>query len=118
MLFNKVFALSAMTTLAAATAVVKRTGGSGGGSCPGLQCCETKTTAADPTAAGVLGGLGIALNDVNIGVGLTCSPITVIGAGNSPWYVFEPSFTTYTVTDFLLIAPITRFIAKITATAA
>ncbi|KAL0564384.1 hypothetical protein V5O48_017665 [Marasmius crinis-equi] len=84
MLFNKFFALSAMTTLAAATAVVKRTGGGeGGGSCTsGLQCCDSTTTASDPTAAALLTTLGIVLQDLNVVVGLTCSPITVVGGGN------------------------------------
>ncbi|KAL0577055.1 hypothetical protein V5O48_004936 [Marasmius crinis-equi] len=92
MLFSKFFALSAMTTLAAATAIVKRNdggdGGSGGsGSCPAVQCCESATKASDPSAAAVLGLLGIILDDLNVIVGLNCSPITVIGSSNGAWYV-------------------------------
>ncbi|KAL0564383.1 hypothetical protein V5O48_017664 [Marasmius crinis-equi] len=81
MLFNKFFALSAMTTLAAATAAVKRTGGGEAG-CPGIQCCESTAKASDPSAVAVLTLLGIVVNDVNALVGLNCSPITVIGGGN------------------------------------
>ncbi|KAL0070983.1 hypothetical protein AAF712_002204 [Marasmius tenuissimus] len=83
--FTKLFALSAMTTLAAATAVVKRTdGGSGGGegNCPKVQCCKSITKADDPTLTPILTKLGIAITDVNVLVGLNCSPITVIGGGN------------------------------------
>ncbi|KAL0579505.1 hypothetical protein V5O48_002489 [Marasmius crinis-equi] len=88
MLFSKLFALSAMTTLAAATAITKRGGGGGGGdsgssgSCPAVQCCKTVTKASDPAAAGIIGLLGIVINDLNVGVGLNCSPITIIGGGN------------------------------------
>ncbi|KAK1224766.1 hypothetical protein PQX77_012313 [Marasmius sp. AFHP31] len=84
MYFTKFFALSAMTTLAAATAVVKRTDGGGEGTCTsGLRCCDSTSKASDPTAAGVLHGLGIVLQDLNVLVGLNCSPITVVGGGNS-----------------------------------
>ncbi|KAK1222959.1 hypothetical protein PQX77_014159 [Marasmius sp. AFHP31] len=85
MYFTKFFALSAITTLAAATAVVKRTGGGGGGegSCSNtLQCCESTTTASDPAAAGVLAAIGVIVDDLNVLVGLNCSPITVVGGGN------------------------------------
>ncbi|KAK1215708.1 hypothetical protein PQX77_021670 [Marasmius sp. AFHP31] len=89
MLFNKFFALSTLTTLAVATPLVARTGGGGGeGSTGGqcntgtLQCCNSVTTAKDPVASLLIGLLGIVLQDVNVGVGLTCSPITVIGGGN------------------------------------
>ncbi|KAK1234477.1 hypothetical protein PQX77_002331 [Marasmius sp. AFHP31] len=90
MLFNKFFALSTLTTLAVATPLVSRTGGGGGGgggssgSCNTgeLQCCNSVTTAKDPAAALLIGLLGIVLQDVNVGVGLTCSPITVVGGGN------------------------------------
>ncbi|KAF9254742.1 fungal hydrophobin [Marasmius fiardii PR-910] len=94
MLFNKFFALSALTTLAAATAV-PRTGGGGGGSGGGdVQCCQTVTTASDPSAAHVIAVLGIVVQDVNALVGLNCSPITVVGGGNGAC-----SGTTVTCTD-------------------
>lgn len=48
-----------------------------------IQCCNTVTQGSDPAAAGVLAGLGIVLQDVNVLVGLTCTPVTVIGAGGS-----------------------------------
>ncbi|KXN92307.1 Fruiting body protein SC3 [Leucoagaricus sp. SymC.cos] len=48
-----------------------------------VQCCNTVEKASDSGAAAILGLLGIVLQDLNVLVGLTCSPITVIGAGGS-----------------------------------
>ena len=39
--------------------------------------------ASDPSIANILKGLGIVVQDVDAIVGLTCSPITVIGVGSS-----------------------------------
>ncbi|KAJ3731549.1 hydrophobin [Lentinula guzmanii] len=63
----------------------KRTGPSSSpGSCTTgpVQCCNTVTTADDPVAALLLGLLGIVI-PADILVGLTCSPISVIGASSS-----------------------------------
>ncbi|KAG7087725.1 hypothetical protein E1B28_013671 [Marasmius oreades] len=91
MLFNKVFAVSTLTTLAAATAIERRTG-QPNEQCPGLQCCQQTGQATDTsiiTGAGLLDPLGLnglltLLLGVPLGVivGLNCSPITVIGGGN------------------------------------
>ncbi|KAK1230281.1 sc3 hydrophobin, partial [Marasmius sp. AFHP31] len=81
MKFTQIFTVSALVTLAVATP----TGGSGGsGSCNTgpIQCCNTVTEASDPAVGKVLGLLGIVLQDLNVLVGLTCSPVTVIGGGN------------------------------------
>ncbi|KAK1218634.1 hypothetical protein PQX77_018675 [Marasmius sp. AFHP31] len=88
--FNKFFALSTLTTLAVATPLVSRTGGGGGGggspsgncNTGPIQCCNTVTTAKDPVAGLLIGLLNILVQDLNVGVGLTCSPITVLGGGN------------------------------------
>ncbi|CAL1699884.1 unnamed protein product [Somion occarium] len=48
-----------------------------------IQCCDTVTKADSAAAAGVLGPLGIVVQDVNVLVGLTCSPISVIGVGSA-----------------------------------
>ncbi|KAH6904337.1 hydrophobin [Coprinopsis sp. MPI-PUGE-AT-0042] len=49
-----------------------------------IQCCNSTTKADDPSTAVLLGLLGIVLQDLNVIVGVTCSPITVIGLpGNS-----------------------------------
>ncbi|KAK1222734.1 hypothetical protein PQX77_014407 [Marasmius sp. AFHP31] len=80
MMFNKLFTLAAFTTLAVATP----TGLSARADCNTgpIQCCQTVTTAKDPVVSPILALLGIVLQDLNVGVGLTCSPITVIGGGN------------------------------------
>ncbi|KAG7094364.1 hypothetical protein E1B28_007965 [Marasmius oreades] len=82
MLFNKVITLSALTTLAAATAI-PRTDGGGGNS--GTVCCE-QVQSASTVESGPLGPLlallGIVLGPLDALVGLNCSPITVIGGQN------------------------------------
>ncbi|KAK1223221.1 hypothetical protein PQX77_013921 [Marasmius sp. AFHP31] len=83
MYFNKFLALSAITTLAAATAIVKRTGGGsvGEGSCPGIQCCETITKGTDPAVVAII--MGIILITEKVLFGLNCSPITIIGGNGT-----------------------------------
>ncbi|KAG7087846.1 hypothetical protein E1B28_013784 [Marasmius oreades] len=88
MLFNKFFAVSALSTLAAATAIERRTG-QPNEQCPGLQCCQqtglassssiiSAVTAIDPLAL-----LTLLLSvPASVLVGVNCSPITVIGGGN------------------------------------
>ncbi|KAF9263097.1 fungal hydrophobin [Marasmius fiardii PR-910] len=87
MLFNKLVTISAVTTLAAATALPRGGGGGGsGGSGSGSnQCCEQVQTADEANASGlgaILGLLGVVLGDITGLIGLNCSPITVIGTGN------------------------------------
>ena len=81
------FALtSATTTLAAAT------GGAPGAPIPAsqcntgsVQCCDSTGKASDTSIAKILGLLGVVVQDVNAIVGVTCTPITVIGAGGDSW---------------------------------
>ncbi|EKM54144.1 uncharacterized protein PHACADRAFT_257774 [Phanerochaete carnosa HHB-10118-sp] len=47
------------------------------------QCCNSVTSASNPAAAGILSGLGIVLQGVTADVGLTCSPITVVGGSGT-----------------------------------
>ncbi|KAG7094361.1 hypothetical protein E1B28_007962 [Marasmius oreades] len=82
MLFNKVFAISAVSTLAAATAIPR---GGGGGGDSGTVCCsqvqQASTVEAGPLGP-ILALLGIVLGPLDALVGLNCSPITVIGGQN------------------------------------
>ncbi|KAF5386275.1 hypothetical protein D9757_008593 [Collybiopsis confluens] len=41
-----------------------------------LQCCNSVFLASNPTVVGLLGLLGIEIQDLDLLVGLTCSPIT------------------------------------------
>ncbi|KIJ43887.1 hypothetical protein M422DRAFT_169264, partial [Sphaerobolus stellatus SS14] len=45
------------------------------------QCCNTVESASSSGAGLVLGLLGIVLQDLNVLVGLGCTPISVIGLG-------------------------------------
>ncbi|KAF6756265.1 fungal hydrophobin-domain-containing protein [Ephemerocybe angulata] len=49
-----------------------------------IQCCQDVQTAGSPDVTKIFAALGISVEDVNALVGLTCSPISVIGLpGNS-----------------------------------
>ncbi|OJT01980.1 Fruiting body protein SC3 [Trametes pubescens] len=74
-------AISALPLLAAATPLeVRNTPASC--STGAIQCCESTEKASSPSAAKVLGLLGVVVQDVDVIVGLTCSPITVVGVGS------------------------------------
>ncbi|EPQ54194.1 fungal hydrophobin [Gloeophyllum trabeum ATCC 11539] len=47
-----------------------------------LQCCNSVQNASDPAVATILGSLGIAVGSITGLVGLTCSPISVVGVGS------------------------------------
>ncbi|KAF9003047.1 fungal hydrophobin-domain-containing protein [Cyathus striatus] len=48
-----------------------------------MQCCNSVKEASSPSIAGLLGALGIAVGSITGQVGVTCSPITAIGAGGN-----------------------------------
>ncbi|TFL00108.1 hydrophobin, partial [Pterulicium gracile] len=48
-----------------------------------IQCCQQTQSASHPSSKTILGLLDIALQDLNVLVGLQCSPLTVIGGGSS-----------------------------------
>ncbi|OCH87293.1 fungal hydrophobin [Obba rivulosa] len=82
MKFTTAFAaLACLATLAAATPAPGGTSGSGSSGTD--LCCETTTTPADSQAVTtLLGLLGVVLSDINVLVGIDCSPITVVGVGS------------------------------------
>ncbi|KAF9556927.1 fungal hydrophobin, partial [Agrocybe pediades] len=48
-----------------------------------LQCCNSTGTASESSISALLGLLGIVVQDVTAVVGVTCSPISVIGIGGN-----------------------------------
>ena len=50
-------------------------------------CCDSVQKASSPQAAGILGNLLGAVVGADVPVGLTCTPLTVIGLGGNSWYV-------------------------------
>ena len=53
-----------------------------------IQCCNSVQSAkSSGLVAQLLKLLGVVLADLNVDVGVTCSPISVAGIGNGEWYV-------------------------------
>ncbi|KAF5310912.1 hypothetical protein D9619_007759 [Psilocybe cf. subviscida] len=82
------FKLAAFTTVAAVAtlAAATPTGGSGpSNQCNtgSLQCCNSVQNADSKSIAGLLSLLGIVVGTITGQVGVTCSPITVIGASGT-----------------------------------
>jgi hypothetical protein len=81
------FKLSALVAATLATSVIA--GGSGGGTSQcntgPIQCCDSVQQASSPTASQLLGLLGVVVSDLNVLVGITCTPVSVIGAGGNSW---------------------------------
>ncbi|KAE9407598.1 hydrophobin 2 [Gymnopus androsaceus JB14] len=79
MQFKLALVSAALATLAVATPTLRNEPASSCTTGP-VQCCNTTESASSSSATALLGLLGIVLQDLNVLVGLTCSPITVIGA--------------------------------------
>ncbi|KAH9923698.1 fungal hydrophobin [Epithele typhae] len=47
-----------------------------------IQCCQTTTTAGSAAGTSILDSIGVVVQDVNVLLGLTCSPISVVGVGS------------------------------------
>ncbi|KAJ4485426.1 hydrophobin 2 [Lentinula aciculospora] len=83
MQFKFAFVTAAIATLAAATPTPRDEPASSCSTGP-VQCCDSVQSAnSSGGIAAILGLLGIVLQDLNVNVGLTCSPITVIGTSSS-----------------------------------
>ncbi|KAJ3719578.1 hydrophobin 2 [Lentinula guzmanii] len=78
MQFKFAFVSAALATLAVATPAPRDTCSTGP-----VQCCQSVEPASSSGAASILSLLGIVLQDLTVDVGLTCSPITVIGTSSS-----------------------------------
>jgi len=77
---------AATTTLAAATGVATTTPIPASQCNTGpVQCCNSTGTAKDPSISKLLGLLNINVSDVTAIIGVTCSPISVIGIGGNSW---------------------------------
>ncbi len=82
-----VLVTSALLTLAAATPLVARTDPIPASQCNTgpVQCCQTVQKAGDSPAKTLIGLLGIVVENLDVVVGLTCSPLSVIGIGGTSW---------------------------------
>ncbi|RPD65520.1 fungal hydrophobin [Lentinus tigrinus ALCF2SS1-7] len=67
-----------ITSTAPATTVTEPAGDCSTGP---IQCCDSVEEASSPDASKFLGLLGIVVQGVDVLVGITCSPVTVIGVG-------------------------------------
>ncbi|KAF5351510.1 hypothetical protein D9758_007193 [Tetrapyrgos nigripes] len=74
----KLLAISALATLAAATSAPASQCNTGN-----LQCCNSVQDANSDVVSALLGLLGIDIGSVTAQVGVTCSPISVIGVGGN-----------------------------------
>lgn len=84
--------LSTLTTLAlSAFAVAVPTGSNPSNQCNtgSAQCCNSMATASQPAVSTLLGLLGVVIQDVTAQIGLSCSPITIVGIAGNSWYVFR-----------------------------
>ncbi|KAI0693524.1 fungal hydrophobin [Cerioporus squamosus] len=74
-----VYTTAVFSVLAVATPVARDSGSCSTGP---IQCCNSVKEASDPATSALLGLLGVVVQGVDVLVGLTCSPITVIGVGS------------------------------------
>ncbi|KAF5348085.1 hypothetical protein D9758_010062 [Tetrapyrgos nigripes] len=74
----KIITISALATLAAATGAPASQCNTGN-----LQCCNSVQSSNTGLVSGLLGLLGVVLGAVDAQVGVTCSPISVIGVGGN-----------------------------------
>lgn len=79
-----------------------------------IQCCNSVTQANNPVAALLIGLLGIVVGPT-VAVGLTCSPLSIIGVGGNSWSVVQLPTSLTLPTHFCRTALRNPFAAQITA---
>lgn len=50
-----------------------------------VQCCNSVQSASSTAASSLLGLLGVVLQNVDVLVGITCSPISALSLGGNSW---------------------------------
>ncbi|KAI0767909.1 fungal hydrophobin [Irpex lacteus] len=76
------FTMLALPILAVATpAPVARADAASCSTAP-IQCCQSTATAGSKSGAAALGLVGVVVQDLNVLLGLGCSPISVVGVGS------------------------------------
>ncbi|KAI0093278.1 hypothetical protein BDY19DRAFT_923062 [Irpex rosettiformis] len=75
------FTLLALPLLAVATPTAVARGGAPSGGAT-TACCDSTESANSAAGSALLSLLGIDLSDLNVLLGLTCSPISVVGVGS------------------------------------
>ncbi|KIP11842.1 hydrophobin, mutated [Phlebiopsis gigantea 11061_1 CR5-6] len=78
-MFSRLTVLSVLTLTLFAAATPTARGGSG---TPTDACCSSTTPANSAEGAAALKSISVVLSDLNVLVGLTCSPITVVGVAS------------------------------------
>ncbi|KAI0737159.1 hypothetical protein C8Q80DRAFT_1276631 [Daedaleopsis nitida] len=79
-MFASLLSLSALAILAAATPTPAQDESCSTGA---IQCCQQVVPASSSSVAPVLSAIGVVIQNVDALVGLQCSPITVVGLGQS-----------------------------------
>ena len=84
MQFKPAFVIAALATLAAATPTRRNEPAS---QCDtgSVQCCNSTQDAKSSSLSAIFALLGINAQDVTGLVGVTCSPVSVIGVGGNSW---------------------------------
>ncbi|KAK0442718.1 hydrophobin 2 [Desarmillaria tabescens] len=79
------FVLLALPLLATATAILPRDDGAACSATGNAQCCDStqSPTDLDSGVQTLLGLLGVVIGDLTGDVGVTCTPITVLGVGGT-----------------------------------
>ncbi|KJA29741.1 hypothetical protein HYPSUDRAFT_196081 [Hypholoma sublateritium FD-334 SS-4] len=89
MYFSQLTIVSALALCGLATATAtparRRPANSPSNQCDtgSLQCCDSVQEATNPSMESLLGLLSVVVSDVTENVGVTCNPITVIGASGT-----------------------------------